>query len=234
MTQRTDPSEIGRIFDADVRDPAAQNELGPRYNVAPTQPVQVVVQRDDGRFVELHRWGLVPAWSKTVAAGSRMINARAETLAESPAFRPSFLRRRCLIPSDGFYEWRRASRQREPFLFHTADDRPLAFAGIWAPWRDSASGDWLLSCAVVTTSANNVVATLHDRMPAILGDAEWRLWLDPMITDMPLLLDLLQPAADELLEVRPASPLVNSPNNEGPELLDSPPTAGPALTLFGG
>lgn len=231
---RTNTSEIGRIFDAEVDDPSAFEELGPRYNVAPTQPVTVVVQRgDEGRFVELHRWGLVPAWADSAAAGARMINARAETVATSPAFRASFRRRRCIIPADGFYEWRREGKIKKPFLIHARDDRPLAFAGLWAPWRDPASGEWLLSAAVVTTTSNAAVGELHDRMPAILAEDEWPLWLDPMIGDPGLLRDLLHPADDALLRLDAASPLVNNANNEGPELLITPAETEPALTLFG-
>ena len=140
MTMRAGPSELAQIFDAEVRDPGAFEELGPRYNVAPTQPVTVVVQRDEGRLIELHRWGLVPSWADSVAVGARMINARAETLATSAAFRPSLMRWRCVIPADGFYEWRRDGKARKPFLIHAADDRPLAFAGLWAPWRDPSTG----------------------------------------------------------------------------------------------
>lgn len=231
---RTNTSEIGRIFDAEVDDPSAFEELGPRYNVAPTQPVTVVVLRgDEGRFVELHRWGLVPAWADSAAAGARMINARAETVATSPAFRASFRRRRCIIPADGFYEWRREGKIKKPFLIHARDDRPLAVAGLWAPWRDPASGEWLLSAAVVTTTSNAAVGELHDRMPAILAEDEWPLWLDPMIGDPGLLRDLLHPADDALLRLDAASPLVNNANNEGPELLIAPAETEPALTLFG-
>ncbi|CAN5754989.1 hypothetical protein BH23CHL7_BH23CHL7_09720 [soil metagenome] len=132
MTQQVPPSEVARIFDAELRagDAAELDALGPRYNVAPTQPLAVVTERDDGRFVEAHRWGLVPAWAETLAVGSRMINARAETIARSPAFRASFLRRRCLVPADGFYEWRREGKKRVPFLIGRADGVPLAMAGI--------------------------------------------------------------------------------------------------------
>lgn len=238
MTMRTDPSDVGRIFDAEVRSPDAFADLGPRYNVAPTQPIAVVLQRDEGRFLELHRWGLVPTWAKSVAVGSRMINARAETLATSSAFRNSFLRRRCVIPADGFYEWRRSGpsgRTKEPFLIHAPDDRPLAFAGLWAPWKDPNSGEWVLSAAVVTTQANETVGELHDRMPVILAPDAWRTWADPEVRDEALLADLLKPAPDDLLELVPASPLVNNANNEGPELLVPPPARAdePGLTLFG-
>lgn len=232
---RADPSDVARIFDAEVRDPAAFAELAPRYNVAPTQPIEVIVQREDGRFLELHRWGLVPSFAKSVSAGNRLINARAETVSTSPAFRTSFARRRCIIPADGFYEWRRDGARKQPFLIHAADDRPLAFAGLWAPWRDPAGGAWVLSAAVVTTRANGVVGQLHDRMPVILEPSEWPIWADPQIRDPGLLSDLLRPAADDLLTLNAVSTLVNNANNEGPELLLPPtPRAGdPPLTLFG-
>jgi len=235
MTMRAGSSELASIFDAEVRDPAAFEELRPRYNVAPTQPVTVVVQRDEGRFVELHRWGLVPAWAKSPAAGARMINARAETVATSSAFRASFIRRRCVIPADGFYEWRREGKAKQPFLIHTVTDAPLAFAGLWAPWRDPATGDWLLSAAVVTTAANETVSPLHNRMPAILSADEWPVWIDPIVTDPGLLSDLLHPADKKLLRLDAVSPLVNNANNEGPELLARPPEteAEVPLTLFG-
>lgn len=239
MTMRTDVSDVARIFDAEVRDPAAFADLGPRYNVAPTQPIEVVVQRADGRFLELHRWGLVPSYAKSVSAGNRVINARAETIATTPAFRTSFARRRCLIPADGFYEWRRdgsgKGTRKQPFLVHAVDDRPLAFAGVWAPWKDPATGIWVLSAAVVTTRANQTVGQLHDRMPVILEPSEWPIWADPEIRDPGLLNDLLRPASDDLLTLTAVSPLVNNANNEGPELLLAPaPRAGdPPLTLFG-
>jgi putative SOS response-associated peptidase YedK len=235
MTMRADPSDVARIFDAEVRDPAALNGLAPRYNVAPTQPIEVVVQREEGRFLELHRWGLVPPFAKSASAGNRLINARAETVAMSPAFRTSFARRRCIIPADGFYEWRRDGARKQPFLIHAADDRPLAFAGLWAPWRDPASGEWILSAAVVTTRANGVVGQLHDRMPVILEPSEWPIWADLDIRDPGLLSDLLRPAAEGLLTLTEVSALVNNANNEGPELLlPLAARAGePPLTLFG-
>ena len=242
MTQQQDPSEIARIFDAEIApaDVTTLVELGPRYNVAPTQPITVVVARDTGRQVEAHRWGLLPAWAKSVTVGSRHINARAETIANSPAFRTSFIRRRCLIPADGFYEWLRDGRRKQPFLIRSVETEtsaaPLVFAGIWCPWREPASGDWLLTAAVVTTAANETVGRLHNRMPVILGNDEWRLWLDPTITDAGLLQDLLQPAPNDLLELVAVSPLVNNVNNEGPELVVPLPAAmapRPSLTLFG-
>jgi putative SOS response-associated peptidase YedK len=237
MTMRTDVSDVAEIFDAEVRNPEAFADLGPRYNVAPTQPITVVVQREDGRFVELHRWGLVPSYAKNVSAGNRLINARAETIATTPAFRTSFARRRCVIPADGFYEWRRSAdrKVKQPYLIHAADDRPLAFAGVWAPWKDPATNDWVLSAAVVTTRANGVVGELHDRMPVILEPSEWPIWADPEIRDPGLLTDLLRPAAEDLLTLTAVSAAVNNANNEGPELLLplTPGAGDPDLTLFG-
>ena len=225
------------MFDAELREPDVFAGLESRYNVAPTQPITVVVAREDGRVVEQHRWGLVPSWSKSVAQqGARLINARAETVAHSGAFRESFLRRRCIVPADGFYEWRRQGRRREPLLIRPTDGSTMAFAGLWAPWRDPASGEWLLSAAVVTTAANSVVGRLHDRMPVVLPRDTWALWLDPFVGDAGLLESLRAPAPDELLEVVPVSPLVNSPHNEGPELLLPPSDEAAqqplALTLF--
>jgi putative SOS response-associated peptidase YedK len=239
MTQQTDPAEVAEVFGAELReaDAASLRQLGPRYNVAPTQPLVVVTEREDGRFVEAHRWGLVPAWAKSVAVGSRMINARAETVATSSAFRASLLRRRCIVPADGFYEWRREGRRRKPFLIGRPDGQQLAMAGIWSPWRDPASGEWLLSAAVVTTAANATVGRLHDRMPVLLGSDELEIWLDPDLRDEALLRDLLRPAPDDLLVLTPVSSRLNSVINEGPELLvpdDEPDSAEPEpLTLFG-
>jgi putative SOS response-associated peptidase YedK len=240
MTMRTDPADVAEQFDAELSADAAAlaSELGPRYNVAPTQPIPVVVQRDTGRSVEVHRWGLVPSWAASVsAAGARYINARAETVATSPAFRASFLRRRCIIASDGFYEWRREGGRKLPFHIRRADDGLLPFAGLWAPWRDPRTGEWVISATVVTTAANGRVGELHDRMPVILGPHAWRLWLDNDVHDTALLHSLLVPAPDELVELVPASPLVNNANNEGPALLDAvvdaPASGEPALTLFG-
>ncbi|HEY7023846.1 MAG TPA: SOS response-associated peptidase [Candidatus Limnocylindrales bacterium] len=239
MTMRTNPSELAEIFDAELREAEAETlyELGPRYNVAPTQEIPVIVQRDDGRAFEMHRWGIVPSWSRSVAAaGARYINARGESIATSSVFRNSFLRRRCIIPADGFYEWRRVGKLKQPFLIHTPADEPLAFAGLWAPWKDETTGSWLLSASVVTTAANVTVSELHNRMPVILGQQAWRLWMEPDLRDEGLLLSLLQPAPDELLELVQVSSLVNNANNEGPALLgsdDLAPVAESDLTLFG-
>src|SRR5467141_3326751 len=154
--------------------PASQLPLWvPRYNIAPSQDVQVIVTRATAREVALFRWGLIPSWSKEPKG---FINARAETLETKPSFRESFQRRRCLIPADGFYEWKRTGRARQAFFFQMSDEAPFAFAGIWDEWRKD--GVSIVSCAIVTTGANELLEPIHDRMPVILPEESTELWLD--------------------------------------------------------
>lgn len=221
MTQQIAPSDVARIFDAELRQEEA---FEPSWNVAPTDPVTVVVQRDDGRVVERQRWGLIPAWAASPAAGARMINARAETIMASPAFRVAVRNRRCVVPADAFYEWIRGNGKPRPFMLRAADgfaehaETPLLnLAGVWSVWKDPASGVWVPSCAVVTTEASRQVSPIHNRMPAILPGELWRTWLDPQLTDAAELLSMLVPAEDAL-EIYPVSALVNSVRNNGPEL----------------
>lgn len=191
-------------------------ELEPRYNVAPTQDVATVRQDEDGRrHLGLLRWGLVPFWAKDVAIGNRMINARSETVAEKPSFRAAFRRRRCLVPTDGFYEWKKVDGGKQPVHIRRRDRRPLYFAGLWERWE---KGDEPLeTCTILTTSASETVAEAHDRMPVIL-DLEGRaLWLDaeapPEVLDT--VLHPWQPAGDDdALEIVMVSRLVNNPRND--------------------
>jgi putative SOS response-associated peptidase YedK len=242
MTQKTSPSDVARIFDAELR----EDELfEPNFNVAPTDPVTVVVQRDDGRVVERHRWGLIPAWADAPSAGARMINARSETIQASPAFRVAFRRRRCIVPADGFYEWLRQGKARQPFFLQPATDGSrdasglLAMAGLWSLWKDPATGAWVSSCAVVTTEASDQVAPIHNRMPVILPRDAWWPWLDPAEKDLEYLRSLLVPAPSDALDLFPVSSRVNSVRNNGPDLiLPVEPAAMPAAameqgTLFG-
>jgi len=220
MTQVTDPAEIARIFDAESRVDEASEDAQPRYNVAPTQPLMVVLQRgDEGRVLEQHRWGLVPSFAKSLKEGAKRINARAETVATSPAFRTSFAKRRCIVPSDGFYEWQRTGGPRQPYFLRPPEDAVLAMAGLWAVWKDPDTGMWVPSAAVITTDANRVVGRLHDRMPVLLPREAWDDWLDPAVDDADYLLSLLEPAPDDVLEMYPISRTVNDVRNEGPELL---------------
>jgi putative SOS response-associated peptidase YedK len=221
LTQVTDSAEVARIFDADVRLEAGGQDRGPRYNVAPTQPLTVVLQRaDEGRVVEQHRWGLIPSFSKSAKEGAKRINARAETVVTSPSFRTSFVKRRCLVPSDGFYEWRRTGGPKQPYFLRPPEGAVLAMAGLWAAWRDPATGLWVPSAAIITTGANRLVGRIHDRMPVLLPREAWDDWLDPATDDREYLLSLLEPAPDDVLAIIPVSTRVNDVRNEGPELIE--------------
>jgi putative SOS response-associated peptidase YedK len=204
----------------------------PDYNVAPRTNVIVVRDRPGDetttRVLSRLRWGLVPSWAKDPAIGDRMINARAETVASKPAYRRSFTKRRCIVPADGFYEWRRlpaepgsSAQRKEPLFIHRRDGEPLAFAGLWSVWKvpehlAGTIGDedgWLRSCAIVTTRANRLLAPIHDRMPVVLAEAAWDHWLDPgpelTAAQLGELADLLVPAPDDCFEAYPVSPRVN-------------------------
>ncbi|MFA6109054.1 MAG: SOS response-associated peptidase, partial [Candidatus Latescibacterota bacterium] len=171
----------------------------PRYNLAPTQPVAAVVQRDR-RVLELLTWGLVPSWSKDPSGGVHAINARAETLTTKPAFRNALQRRRCVVLASGFFEWRHEGRDRVPMFIRLADGRPLGLAGLWEEWT-SAEGEPLRTCTIITVAANPFLASIHDRMPAILEPAAVSRWLDPNAAGAEPLLALLRPYAAEDLVV---------------------------------
>lgn len=218
FTLTADPAELKEALDLGSL-PAG---LEPRYNIAPTQPVAVVTD-PESRDVELFRWGLVPFWADDPSIGNRMINARMETVAEKPAFRAAFSRRRCLVLADGFYEWERVQGRKgsrsQPYYFRLASGRPFAFAGLWEVWRPSEEAEPLLTCTLITGPANERVARVHDRNPIILeGEKPW-VWLDPDAS-RGRLLDLLQPLPPEQIEMYPVSTVVNSPRNEGAELVE--------------
>jgi putative SOS response-associated peptidase YedK len=217
FTQKASSSELASLYGAIDNVELA----GERYNVAPTQVVAAVVQREDGRTIEALRWGLVPSWSERVTSSSRMINARAESLASSPAYRRAFVSGRCIIPADGFYEWTRSpDGRRQPFYIAAADGTPIALAGLRATWHDpSGKSEPVRSCTIVTTTPNDVLVSIHNRMPVILAAEARDVWLDPS-TDPSELQSLLRPFAGELI-ARPVSSLVNSPTNEGPQLINS-------------
>lgn len=189
-------------------------EFAPRYNIAPSQPVAVIMQNGERRL-EACRWGLVPFWAKDPEIGNRLINARAETLAEKPAFKYSLTRRRCLIPADGFYEWRKEGTRRTPVYIRRRDGGLFAFAGLWEEWQ-SPDGSVLRTCTIITTEPNALIAPIHNRMPVILPAEREPLWLEPSLKDPSRLLALLQPYPAEELEAFPVSPRVNSPANDDP------------------
>ena len=189
----------------------------PRYNIAPTQEVLVVRQPSPqaNREARLHRWGLIPPWAKDPSIGNRMINARAETVATKPAFRRAFKERRCLLLADGLYEWQRQERRKQPFYIRLRDGRPFAFAGLWEHWEGS-EGMAIQSCTILTTTSNEVVGRIHDRMPVILNPTDYDRWLDPSIQEPAVLQTLLRPYPADEMTAYPVSTLVNSPANDNP------------------
>jgi putative SOS response-associated peptidase YedK len=189
-------------------------DIQPRYNIAPSQMVPVVRQAEEGRELVAMRWGLIPSWAKDEKAGYSMINARAETVAEKPAFR----RRRCLIPVDGFYEWKKLERAKQPFHVRLRNGEPFAFAGLWEHWQ-GPEGRTVESCAIIVTDANELMRPIHDRMPVILDRGSYATWLDPNLTDAERLKALLAPYPNERMEAQPVSAAVNSPKNDRADLI---------------
>jgi putative SOS response-associated peptidase YedK len=221
FAQPRSPEELARLF----RATAVSDLDGDRFNVAPTDPVSAVVEHHGARVVDTFRWGLVPFFAEGPKARSPLINARAETVESSPTFRASFARRRCIVPADAFYEWRRHRDpatgrviRSEPFAIRLRSDEPMAFAGIWAIWRDPASAQRLYSLAVVTGQPNELVATVHDRMPIILHPDDWDAWLDEDARPRELR-PLLRPFPADGLRMYPVSPAVNNVRSQGAELL---------------
>ena len=219
-----------------VDEVAIERDAEPNYNVAPREQVAVVREREGRRVLSRVRWGLVPSWAKDPSVGDRMINARAEGLATKSAYKRSFAKKRCIIPADGFYEWRvvappstpKGRPKKQPAFIHRRDGEPMAFAGLWDVWKvpesleiDGVGADgWLRSCVIVTTRANDLLAPLHDRMPVLLPEEAWASWLDPANDDVERLAELLIPAPDADLEFWPVSTAVNKADNNGPELVE--------------
>jgi putative SOS response-associated peptidase YedK len=191
-----------------------------RYNIAPTQAVAVVPNLAQPK-IDYYQWGLIPSWAKDPKVGNRMINARAESLAEKASFRTALRRRRCLIPADGFYEWKvnHDGRAKTPMHVRLKGGRPFAFAGLWETWHDPG-GSVVPSCVIITTSPNALMKGIHDRMPAIVREDQYRDWLNPKETDAEEFLRLLAPYPSEEMEALPVSRAVNNPRNEGPSCID--------------
>jgi len=190
------------------------------FNVAPTRPVLAFRSGDDGRRQLLAlRWGLVPHWSKGPDNRYSMINARAESVHEKPAYRGAFRRHRCLIPAEGFYEWRALAAGKQPYLIRRDDDAPFTMAGLWETWHDKDGGEEIRSCTIIVTDANDLIRPLHDRMPVILPEQHHAAWLDPGNADVDALRRLLTPADTAGWTRHPVSRAVNSPRNDAPDLL---------------
>ncbi len=190
----------------------------PRFNIAPTQSVPVIRQhpKEPVRDLSLMRWGLIPYWAKGPSGAARMINVRSETASLKPAFRDALRSRRCLIPADGFYEWKRDGKIKQPFCFAVNDGELFAFAGLWDRWKDP-SGNWIKTCSILTTTPNSVASPVHDRMPVILDPDNYDLWLDPGMRDVSAATDLLKPYDARLMRCFPVSSRVNYVANDDAE-----------------
>jgi putative SOS response-associated peptidase YedK len=194
---------------------SGEEDWGARYNIAPTQPIPVIRQnpKELVREFSLMRWGLVPSWAKDPSVAATMINARAETAATKPAFRDALQSRRCLIPADGFYEWVRMGKAKQPYCFEVNEGELFAFAGIWDRWKDP-SANWVKTCSILTTTPNAVTSPVHDRMPVILDPDCYDLWLDPGMHDMNAVSDMLKPFNARLMRCYPVSSRVNHVAND--------------------
>jgi putative SOS response-associated peptidase YedK len=225
------PDELARYFDVEKVEESA---LEPSYNVAPSNDVYVVVESGGVRRLDTFHWGLIPFWAKDPSAGNKMINARAETVAEKNAYKHALKKRRCIIPADGFYEWKKIPGQKakQPYFIHRADGEPMAFAGLWEVWRpkkseeegtgesDESDNGIIRSCTIITGQPNEKVADIHDRMPVMLPPTAWEQWLDPENDNLETLGKLFVPAPASLIAVHPVSTAVNNVRSKGAELAD--------------
>ena len=207
---------IARIFGIEASDVLI--EYRPNYNAAPTNDIPFVVKNGKRRLI-LCRWGFLPAWAKEEKTGFSMINARSETVAEKPAFREAFRKHRCIVPADGFYEWRKAGTTRIPMHIHLRSKEPMGLAGLYSAWS-SPEGETICTCTIIVTNANKLVAPIHERMPVILHPADYDRWLDPQLQDVLSLQPLLKPYPPEELEMHAVSDKVNSPRNNSPDLIE--------------
>jgi putative SOS response-associated peptidase YedK len=195
-----------------------EEDWSPRYNIAPTQSIPVIRQHPEEPVRELSqaRWGLIPSWAKDASGGARMINARSETAAAKPAFRDALKSRRCLVPADGFYEWAKIGKTRQPYCFEINDGQLFAFAGIWDRWSDREANT-VETCSILTTSANALTSTVHDRMPVILDKNSYDLWLDPGMRSVAVVSELLKPLDARLMRCYPIKTRINQVNNDDAE-----------------
>ncbi len=222
FTSTTPTSDLADFFDAETDLPDDDEN----FNVTPTSDIRVVHEDENGqRRLDLMFWGLVPSWAESPAMGSRLINARSETVAVKPSFRSAFRRRRCIIPVDGFYEWVQVPerKKKQPVYISARDGKPLAFAGLWETWRskdDPSSHNELRSCSIITGPPNDLIAPLHDRMPMILPREDWSRWLNSATNHIEDLQSLLQPAPEAWLQWWPVSLAVNTVRNRDASLIE--------------
>lgn len=213
FTQRKEAARVAEFYGIEEEEPELESE--PRYNIAPQQMIQAVTA--EKRLVRL-KWGLLPSWAKDPKIANNLINARAETLQEKPSFRTALAKRRCLIPADGWYEWKKAADGKQPYFFHRRDDNLFSFAGLWEEWR-SPEGESVKTCTIITTEPNELTANYHHRMPAILKRSDEALWLDAAAR-VPDLVQLLAPYPADDLEIYPVSRAVNSPGRDEASLVE--------------
>lgn len=218
FTITVDPGELQSAFPG-IEVPVSG--IPPRYNISPSQPV-AVIPNDGKNRLDFYSWGLIPSWSKDISIGSKLINARCETLAEKPSFRNAYRRRRCLIPASGFYEWRTvpSSKVKEPIYIYMKNKRPFAFAGLWEIWH-SIDGSEIRSCTIITTMANNFIQPIHNRMPVIISPNNYTRWLDPSEVNGTSLTELFNPYPSEEFAYHAVSRLVNSPSYDTPECIST-------------
>jgi putative SOS response-associated peptidase YedK len=221
--QYSDPEVYAERFDLEL-DPELARESRPRYNLAPTQPVLAIRAGTDGRRrLAALRWGLIPSWSKGPDSRYTMINARSDTVASKPAYRSAFRERRCLIPTEGFYEWQVQAGAKQPYLIRRGDRAPFAMAGLWETWMDPATAVAVVSCSIVVTDANPVVCAIHDRMPVVLDPQDYTRWLDPANREIAVLADLLRPAPPAHWTLEPVGRRVNNARQDDPGLIEPLP-----------
>ncbi|MBC7875833.1 MAG: SOS response-associated peptidase [Anaerolineales bacterium] len=215
FTLTVDPSELQDSF-GDFTFP---DQFAPRFNIAPTQPV-LAIPNDAKNKADFFLWGLIPSWSKDPSIANKLINARGETIAEKPSFRGAFKYKRCLILADGFYEWKaqEGAKTKTPYFIHMKDRNPFTFAGLWDEWQ-SPNGDALRTCTIITINPNELMSTLHNRMPVILDKKNYADWLDPAPRTPESLLHLIQPFPADKMSAYPVSTMVNSPGNDRAELV---------------
>ncbi|HYX15906.1 MAG TPA: SOS response-associated peptidase [Nostoc sp.] len=215
FTLNQSPEALAQVFDVE---PVLDFAGG--YNIAPTQMVATVLQNPESEkreFKQLY-WGLIPSWAKDAGMGAKLINARAETVAEKPSFRSAFKHRRCLVIADGFYEWQRQEGKKQPFYFRLQDGQPFAFAGLWEKWRSPANEE-IISCTILTTAANELLQPIHERMPVILEPEDYDLWLDSQVQTPQTLQQLLRPYPAPAMTAYPVSILVNNSRHNSPECI---------------
>ena len=213
FVRKTDIREIGKVFKAAEID----SDLGPSFNIAPRQPIAVIMEKGKRKLVTM-QWGLIPHWAKDEAIANKLINARAETIAEKPSFRNAFKKQRCLIIADGFYEWQGMGIQKKPFYIFMKDEKPFAMAGLYENWTNP-EGKAVTSCTIVTTEANEFMKPMHHRMPVIIRPSDYDLWLNPMEIDIPKLQKVLVPFDSETMKAYEVSVLANSVANNSEDCI---------------